>query len=668
MEPVDHALDFDEKFYLERYPDVARAVKDGKLESGLSHYLMHGRDEGREPRPVFDYPVMLDCEATLSEMAPYHFDKYFLVPHDLAVKKVAPKKIVIIGSCFSESWNLHSSAVSGCGGDFVLTNNMSLLPDEPPAGFGQYDFQVVQIALRSVMHDNMLSMLREGDLAAHEAAFETAKRRLALQLSQVMRWNQETGILTFVTNFILPQSNPMGRLLPRYELTNPVYFIERLNAALGDMLKEYKNSYLIDIDSVSASVGRRYIQDDTIAPIAHNSAISPNSIEGGRIEPAFTLREHYESDAAPMFAKVRKIFVGALWQEIIAAFRIVRQADPVKLVVVDLDDTLWKGVSGDQADISPHMVEGWPLGVIEALAFLKRRGVLLAIASKNDESRIRLIWNDILNKKLALEDFATVKINWKPKSENMKEILAELNLLPRNVVFIDDNPVERAAMKAAFPDMRILGRYPYYLRRILLWSPETQVAKVTDESSRRTEMIQAQIQRDTARKELSRDEFLKSLSLSCRMLAINSTSDPRFARSFELLNKTNQFNTTGRRWKVEECEKGFSEGMVFHAFEVQDRFVNYGLVGVVITQGREIVQFVMSCRVVGLDIEITVLRNLIGRMLSWSPEPVRARFVKTDANVLCRDVFRRCDFTEDADMWVWQGAAVPGIPEHVELA
>ena len=80
-------------------------------------------------------------------------------------------------------------------------------------------------------------------------------------------------------------------------------------------------------------------------------------------------------------------------------------------------------------------------------------------------------------------------------------------------------------------------------------------------------MIQAQIQRDTARKELTREEFLLSLALRCKMIAIESTSDSRFPRSLELINKTNQFNTTGRRWKAEECERAFSEGAVFHAFE-----------------------------------------------------------------------------------------------------
>ena len=176
--------------------------------------------------------------------------------------------------------------------------------------------------------------------------------------------------------------------------------------------------------------------------------------------------------------------------------RTIRQTDMVKLVLVDLDDTLWRGVAAEAAEVSSTASEGWPLGFAEALMFLKSRGVLLGIVSKNDEDRVREIWRRIYGTRIRLEDFAAVKINWRPKAENIEEILAEVNLLPNSVVFIDDNPVERAAVKAAFPEIRVLGPNPYLWRRILLWSPETQVATITSESAARTEMVQKQVQRE----------------------------------------------------------------------------------------------------------------------------------------------------------------------------
>src|SRR5205085_3701358 len=159
---------------------------------------------------------------------------------------------------------------------------------------------------------------------------------------------------------------------------------------------------------------------------------------------------------------------------------------------VDLDDTLWRGVAAEQAEQTelyglPR--EGWPLGFIEALMFLKQRGVLLGIVSKNDEARVRAIWQRIYGDLIQMEDFAVRKINWQPKADNIEAILDEVNLLPKSVVFIDDNPVERAAVTAAFPEMRVLGANPYLWRRILLWAPETQVAALTTASATRTEMV-----------------------------------------------------------------------------------------------------------------------------------------------------------------------------------
>ena len=131
------------------------------------------------------------------------------------------------------------------------------------------------------------------------------------------------------------------------------------------------------------------------------------------------------------------------------------------------------------------------------------------------------VWSQVFGPKLKIEDFAAVRINWEPTAVNMAALLETMNLTPRSVVFVvDDNPVERAAMKAAFPDIRVLDGDHYYWKRILLWSAETQVAGISAESSRRTEMIQAQTERETTRGQLSREDFLRSLDLTIGLFAI----------------------------------------------------------------------------------------------------------------------------------------------------
>src|SRR6202011_3556979 len=176
----------------------------------------------------------------------------------------------------------------------------------------------------------------------------------------------------------------------------------------------------------------------------------------------------------------------------------------------------------------------------------KKRGVLLGVISKNDESRIVAVWDTIFRGRLRLDDFAVRKINWRAKADNFEEILDEVNLLSRNVVFVDDNPLERAEVRAAFPDIRVLGARPYHLKRVLLWASETQVPFVSSESSRRTQMVQSQIARERERKRVSREEFLGDLGIAAYLFDIRQQDDSKAWRAIELLNKTNQFNTTGK--------------------------------------------------------------------------------------------------------------------------
>ena len=182
-------------------------------------------------------------------------------------------------------------------------------------------------------------------------------------------------------------------------------------------------------------------------------------------------------------------FMTAAWVEALAMFRIARRSSAVKLVICDIDDTLWRGVLAETESPSGTEIEGWPLGVLDALTALKKRGILLALASKNEEDRVAAIWRRLVGSRLSLDDFAVRRINWLPKVENITEIINLVNVLPSSVVFVDDNPVERAAIKASFPEMRVIGADPYSLKRILVWSAETQVPDITAEFGAKTEMI-----------------------------------------------------------------------------------------------------------------------------------------------------------------------------------
>ncbi|WP_375462534.1 HAD-IIIC family phosphatase [uncultured Methylobacterium sp.] len=570
----------------------------------------------------------------------------FRVPRDLRVSATGLNRLLVVGSCLVENLLAEVGRAKQLHGDFVLFNNLGELPASPPQAIAAYDLQIVQIPLRSILPDVQFARLKHHRPEDYELVFRETEERLSLFLDAAMRWNRETGITTFVVNFFRPQQDPLGRLMPRNDLRSFSHFMERLNARLADVVATYANSHVLDFDAIAATIGRMHVQDDHLWMLNHSSTLSDfdSAYDRNRLDPPPAISRQFDLRIAPFF--------DAVYAEIEAMVRTLRGIDAVKLVIVDLDDTLWRGVIAEAGEPDPCACEGWPLGLVEALCVLKTRGIVLAIASKNDEAIIRGLWDGLFGERLPLEQFAVVRINWNAKADNVAEILEQVNVLPESAVFIDDNPVERDAVRRAFPGIRTLGADLYGIRRTLLWSAETQGPFISDESGRRTEMIQAQVRREDTRKALSREEFLASLNIRITPCAIGDAQHGRFRRAFELINKTNQFNTTGRRWTVEDMGAAFRDGLTIHAFEVADKFTDYGLVGAAVVMGDAIVQVVMSCRVFGLDIETAMLAHLTDGLRRAGHAQVSALFVATDRNKPCADLYAKAGFDPVGDRWV----------------
>jgi FkbH-like protein len=589
-----------------------------------------------------------------------HNDHRYRAPVDLAVTALEVKRVLVIGSCFSEGISPYlGRVIPGAAFDHILYNYVGELPDQPPRPIETYSFQLIILPLRTIMHEGLYFRLRYDQPQSFAAAFDESVRRLVQLLAGAVKYNEQRNLLTFVANFLTPQQNALGRMVPRYNLCNPVHYVERLNEILYEEVHKRDNAHCVDLNEISATLGRRFIQDDGLWLLSHGTYANDWDFEYDRDRvkaiPPFTEHHAFRTEE----------FILAIWSEIAAMYKTIRQIDQVKLVIIDLDDTLWRGVVAEDGIGNPALLEGWPIGLAEALSFLKRRGILLAVVSKNDESRIAALWEQIFGGLLTLDDFAARRINWRPKADNVEEVLREVNLLPKSAVFIDDNPVERASIAQAFPEMRILGSHPYYIRRVLLWAPETQVALITAESAQRTEMVQAQVDRERSRQRMSRTEFLVSLEIKVSIVRIMDTRHVGFARCLELINKSNQFNTTGRRWTMEDCAAFFALGGRYHAFEVRDRFAAYGIVGVAILLDATIKQFVMSCRVLGLDVETAVIAWIANN----SGGPIlRAELVETDANFLCRDLYHKCGFERRGDVWTRSlGSALLGPLHNIQL-
>ena len=589
-----------------------------------------------------------------------HNGSRYRTPVDLQVTPDSGRRFLVVGGCLAQPFaDIAAMIHPEFKGDFILLNNFDALPEIPPAQAAQYDFQIIHIPLRSILGNAYFQL--PDDAARHEEFLQQTQDYLARYLANVVRLNTEHKLLTFVLGFMVPQQNPLGRFQPRYDVRNLLHFVERLNLFLAAEVAKLQNAHFVDVDSVSSSIGKKNVQDDMVWSFTHGTTLSDGDHDHdlNRIQPPAAMQQHYSARWLEFFE--------ALLHEIFAMHRTLRQADAVKLVAVDLDDTLWRGVA---AEGTLGAIEGWPMGFMETLIILKKRGLLLAIVSKNDEQFIRAKWNDIVQGQISLSDFAVVKINFRSKAENLAEILQEVNLRPQNAVMIDDNPVERAAIQAGVPGVRVLGSQLYYLKRILLWSAETQSCVITPESVRKTEMVQAQLQRESVRKKLSHAEFLQTLQLRVTLSVLRDTKNVHVSRALELFNKTNQFNTTGTRYTLAQFHERFAAGCELYVVQAEDRFTQYGLIGAAWVDHNCLEHVVMSCRALGLGIEDTLLACLTKRLAGENVTQLFGLLQPTEANLACRPFYSRNGFLQWAEnpvIWSRPLAVPLVIPPHVAL-
>ena len=589
-----------------------------------------------------------------------HNGSRYRTPVDLQVTPDAGAHFLVVGGCLAQPIPDIAAMISpDYKGDFILLNNFDAFPEIPPAQAKQYDFQIIHIPLRSVFGNACFQL--PDDVARHEEFLQQTQDYLARYLTNVVKLNTEHKLLTFVLGFLVPQQNQRGRFQPRYDVRNVMHFVERLNMFLATEVAKLENAHFVDIDQVSSSIGKKNVQDDMVWSFTHGTSLSDGDHDHdlNRIQPPTSMQQHYSARWLEFFE--------ALLHEIFAMHRTLKQQDTVKLVAVDLDDTLWRGVA---AEGTLGVIEGWPMGFIETLLILKRRGILLAIVSKNDEQFIRSNWNSLVQGQISLADFAVLKINFRSKSENLVEILQEVNLRPENALMIDDNPVERAAIQAGVPGVRVLGSQLYYLKRVLLWSAEMQQCVVTSEAARKTEMVQAQLQRESVRKTLSHEEFLQTLNLRVSLSVFHDTKDVHMSRALELFNKTNQFNTTGVRYTLEQCHQLFVSGRQLVVIQAEDRFTQYGLIGAAWVNHNYVEHFVMSCRALGLGIEDSFLAYLANQLAGAKVATLLGQLQPTAANLACRQLYSRNGFSPAADnpcLWTRALAMPPAMPGHISL-
>lgn len=297
----------------------------------------------------------------------------------------------------------------------------------------------------------------------------------------------------------------------------------------------------------------------------------------------------------------------------------VERRQPKKVLLLDLDNTLWRGLAGEH-DITPIVLSEDGIGLAfknfqRSILQLKKQGVILGIVSKNNEGDVLDIIENHPHMVLHLCDFAIKKINWKNKTENIVQIVNELNVGLDSIVFMDDNPVEQTLVREALPEVTVLD-FPDRPEELTVFISEIyhmffEKAVITDEDKAKTAQYQANYERKNFQESsINFEGYLDSLEMKLYRVDPNKNKD----RLVQLVNKTNQFNLTTRRFTESEISKIIDDNKyeVF-LYRVVDRFGDNGIVVVAIIEyGVEavIVEFAMSCRVMGRKIEDAIIDEL----------------------------------------------------------
>jgi FkbH-like protein len=352
-----------------------------------------------------------------------------------------------------------------------------------------------------------------------------------------------------------------------------------------------------------------------------------------------------------------------------------------KVLVVDLDNTLWGGVVGEDGPAGIQLEDerqGAPYRALQrALLDLTRRGILLAIASKNNPDDAMEVIGGHPAMLLRPQHFSAMRINWSDKTESLREIAAELNVGLDALAFLDDNPVERRLVRTELPEVLVvdLSDDPWQHAATVRDCAFFERLSLSEEDLRRGEFYASEKTRAALETRcVTREDFLRSLAQSVEIAPVHAAT---LARVAQLTQKTNQFNLTTRRYTEQQIGDLLRQPDArVVSIRVKDRYGDNGLVGVAITRDRgetcELDTFLLSCRVIGRGVESALLAYVAEQGLLAGRTRLEGWFLPTKKNAPAREFYSTHGFqavTETPDGVFWGidlRAGAPVWPDWIE--
>ena len=448
--------------------------------------------------------------------------------------------------------------------------------------------------------------------------------------------SQLTGIWESITsnsNALIIQStfvDPVERFFGNYDRkvdSSLSSLVSSINAFVIGESQRRRNILLLDLESLASWVGREHWFDERLWTLAKSLC----SLE-----------------VLPQAAQN------------IVDIVLTTKGRTMKCIVLDLDNTLWGGIVGDDG---PHGIQigahgdGEPFFRFQSfLKELKKRGILLAVCSKNEESNARKPFQENSEMVLTLDDIVVFVANWKNKPENIRIIQQELRIGFDSIVFIDDNPFERGAVRELLPDVIVPelpedpGEWPKTLCELNLF----ETTSFSSEDTKRADLYQQEVRRRALVTTCPDfDEYLRSLDMTIEVARFASRYLGRIA---QLLQRSNQFNLTTRRLNETECDAIMCDTGHIPLYAVlKDRFGDHGLISIVILrpdhegQVLSITDWLMSCRVLGRGVEDYLMNYVVEQARGINASRIEGIYIPSAKNNMVKDFYKQNGFVHAGD-------------------
>ncbi len=430
-----------------------------------------------------------------------------------------------------------------------------------------------------------------------------------------------TAALVIQSSYVMPYE----RLFGNYDLKHAASWsnaVAEINRRIVLAARERNNVLVNDVDGLASWVGRRVWFDERFWDLAKS----------------FCATEHLPAVA-------RNI------TDIVLAAR----GRAVKCVVVDLDNTLWGGIVGDDGvdgiELSSHG-DGEAFHRFQSfLLGLKKRGILLCVCSKNEHSAAIKPFEEHPEMVLRKDDITIFVANWENKAENIKRIRESLEIGYDSIVFLDDNPFERNSVRAILPDVIVpeLPEDPADYIKALSELNLFETTGVSAEDSGRADLYRAEFERRSVGSTFSNfDEYLESLNMT---IEVARFAPSRLGRIAQLLQRSNQFNLTTHRYNERECETMMQDANCIPLYGcLRDRFGDHGLISIIVARPDpaagvlEITDWLMSCRVLARGVEEHLMNYVVGEAARLNLEVVAGTYIPTAKNAMVRDFFAKFGF------------------------